>query len=210
MRRRYMKKKKVLAIDDEQIVLDSIKKILAGSEYEVITALKGGAGISHAISESFDIVLTDIRMPDIDGFKVIRDIRKFKPSIPIIIITGYASVNSAVQAMKLGATNYIEKPFTPDQLMQAMASAISSAAARAPEEQTLIHRDEFFKVLQRGAKDKQFAQSVYASGADALEEYNLTSQEKLAIITADINWIEDQMGTLSIDQKQWMIQSLKK
>ena len=91
MRRKFMEKKKVLAIDDEQIVLDSIKKILSGSEYEVHTTLKGGAGISHAISEPFDIVLTDIRMPDIDGFKVIRDIRKFKPTIPIVIITGYAT-----------------------------------------------------------------------------------------------------------------------
>jgi DNA-binding NtrC family response regulator len=205
-----MKKKKVLAIDDEQIVLDSIKKILSSDEYEVHTALKGGTGISHAINESFDIVLTDIRMPDIDGFKVIRDIRKFKPSIPIVIITGYASVNSAVQAMKLGATNYIEKPFTPDQLTQAIASAIESAAARAPEEQTLIHRDEFLKVLQRGAENRNFAQSVYTVGAVALEGYNLTSQEKLAIITADINWIEDQMGTLSLDKKQWMIEGAKK
>jgi DNA-binding NtrC family response regulator len=205
-----MKKKKVLAIDDEQIVLDSIKKILSSDAYEVHTALKGGTGISHAISESFDIVLTDIRMPDIDGFKVIRDIRKYKPSIPIVIITGYASVSSAVQAMKLGATHYIEKPFTPDQLTQAIDSALASAAVRAPEEQTIIHRDEFFKVLQKGAKDSQFAQSVFATGAAALEGFDLTAQEKLAILTADINWIEDQMGTLSLDQKQWMIDGSKK
>ncbi|MCU0598892.1 MAG: response regulator [Desulfobacterales bacterium] len=205
-----MQKKKVLAIDDEQIVLDSIKKILSSDEYEVHTTLKGGTGISHAISEHFDVVLTDIRMPDIDGFKVIRDIRKYKPSIPIVIITGYASVSSAVQAMKLGATHYIEKPFTPDQLVQAIASSLASAAARAPEEQTIIHRDEFSKVLQRGANDRQFAQSVFANGADALEGFDLTAQEKLAIITADINWIEDQMGTLSPDQKAWLIEGAKK
>jgi DNA-binding NtrC family response regulator len=204
-----MEKKKVLAIDDEQIVLDSIKKILSGGEYEVHTTLKGGAGISHAINEPFDIVLTDIRMPDIDGFKVIRDIRKFKPTIPIVIITGYATVTSAVQAMKLGATHYIEKPFTPDQLTQAMASAIEKASSKKPEEQTIVHRDEFLSVIQRGARDSKFAQSVYAVGAVALDGYKLSSQEKLAIITADVNWIEDQIGTLSPDQKQWMIDGAK-
>jgi DNA-binding NtrC family response regulator len=204
-----MKKKKVLAIDDEQIVLDSIKKILQGDEYEVHTALKGGAGISHAISEPFDIVLTDIRMPDIDGFKVIRDIRKFKPTIPIVIITGYATVSSAVQAMKLGATHFIEKPFTPDQLIQVIVSAIEKVASLAPEDQTLINREAFLDVIQRGSSDRNFAQSVYAIGADALDAYKLTSQEKLAIITADISWIEDQIGTLPQHQKQWMIDGAK-
>ena len=65
------------------------------------------------------------------------------------------------------------------------------------------------KFIQRGARDSKFAQSVYAVGAVALDGYKLTSQEKLAIITADINWIEDQMGTLSPDQKQWMIDGAK-
>lgn len=200
-----MGKKKVLAIDDEQIILDSIKKILSGNEYEVHTTLKGGTGISHAISEPFDIVLTDIRMPDIDGFKVIRDIRKFKPAIPIVIITGYATVSSAVQAMKLGATHFIEKPFTPDQLIQAIGSAIEKASSLKMEEQTIVHREEFYKVLKKGSGDREFAKRIFSRGVDALGDYNLTSQEKLAIITADISWIEDQLGTLPSDQKQWMI-----
>ena len=200
-----MKKTKVLAIDDEQIVLDSIRKILSDDEYEVHTTLKGGAGISHALSEPFDIVLTDIRMPDIDGFKVIHDIRKFKPSIPIIIITGYASISSAVQAMKLGATNYIEKPFTPDQLVKTINDSIKSANLKPANEET-IHREEFLKVIKRGSTDHKFAQGVYSVGAAALEDYKLSSQEKLAIVTSDIDWIEDQIGTLTHNQKQWMIQ----
>ena len=70
-------KKRALIIDDEQVVLDSVSKILTAENYDVYTTLNAGAGISHAINDLFDIVLTDIRMPFIDGFKVIRDIRRF-------------------------------------------------------------------------------------------------------------------------------------
>lgn len=199
-----MVKKRAVVIDDEQIVLDSVKKILSQEGFDVVTAAGGGAGISHAISEDFDIVLTDIRMPDIDGFKVIRDIRKFKPAIPIVIITGYASVSSAVQAMKLGASQYLEKPFTPEQLIQTVRTALELSSEDAVIEQTLIHAVEMRKILAKGAKDVDFARNIFEFGADALDDFQLTPQEKLAIITADIDWIEDQLGTLPPGQKHWL------
>jgi DNA-binding NtrC family response regulator len=199
-----MDKKRAIVIDDEQIVLDSVKKILSEEGFDVVTATGGGAGVSHAISEAFDIVLTDIRMPDIDGFKVIRDIRKFKPAVPIVIITGYASVNSAVQAMKLGASQYLEKPFTPEQLIQTVRAAIDLSSPDAIAEQTLIHAAEMRNILAKGAKDVDFARNIFEFGADALDDFQLTPQEKLAIITADIDWIEDQLGTLPPGQKQWL------
>jgi DNA-binding NtrC family response regulator len=199
-----MNKKRAVVIDDEQIVLDSVKKILSQEGFDVVTATGGGAGISHAISEDVDIVLTDIRMPDIDGFKVIRDIRKFKPAIPIVIITGYASVSSAVQAMKLGASQYLEKPFTPEQLIQTVRAALELSSEDAVVEQTLIHAAEMRKILAKGAKDVDFARNIFEFGADALDDFQLTPQEKLAIITADIDWIEDQLGTLPPGQKQWL------
>ena len=199
-----MNKKRVIVIDDEAIVLESVRKILSQEGFDVLTANSGGAGISHAISEDFDIVITDIRMPDIDGFKVIRDIRKFKPGIPIVIITGYASVRSAVQAMKLGAAQYLEKPFTPEQLMETVNNALAKGSRGNMEEQTLIHAAEMKKVLEKGAKDVDFAKNIFEFGADALDDFQLTPQEKLAIITADIDWIEDQLGILPATQKQWL------
>src|SRR4030042_1081597 len=115
-----MGKKKALVIDDEQIVLDSVKRILSEAAYEVEGTLSGGRGLEWGIQKEYDVVLTDIRMPDIGGMLVLRDIKRAKPSLPVIIITGYANVQSAVQAMKLGAAAYIEKPFTPDQLSKAV------------------------------------------------------------------------------------------
>jgi DNA-binding NtrC family response regulator len=202
-------KKKALVIDDEKVVLDSISKILTDENFEVHTTLYGKGGISLAIKKPYDIVLTDIRMPYVDGFKVLRDIRRFKPAIPVVIITGYATVDSALQAMKLGATNYIEKPFTPDQLIRTVASAMEDTSNGSPEEQIIIHRKEILKILKKGASDRKFANRIFERGADALEKYNLTNHEKLAIITADIDWIEDQIGTLKPDHKQWLIDAKK-
>ena len=198
-----MKTYRALVIDDEQIVLDSVSKILAEENYEVDTALSSREGLDWALQRQYDIVLTDVRMPEIGGMRVLRDVKRAKPSLPVVIITGYATVQSAVQAMKLGATDYLEKPFTPEELLKAVAQALDVAATQPPEEQSLIHREEMLKVLERAAVDSEFVAHMYYNGADALEEYDLTGPEKLALLTADIGWIEEHLGSLTPSQKQW-------
>jgi len=199
-----MMKKRALVIDDEQVVLSSVSKILTAEDYEVVAMMNGGAGISHAINESFDIVLTDIRMPFVDGFKVLMEIRRFKPGVPIVIITGYATVNSAVQAVKLGATDYIEKPFTPEQLLRVVSTALVSVSGETYEEPTLVHKKEVVKILKKGASDKEFVKQLFSGGGAILEKFNLTNHEKLAILTADIDWIEDHIGTVKEKNKNWL------
>ena len=203
-----MKAMKALVIDDEQIVLDSVSKILKEEKYEVDVSLSGRQGLDWAIQKQYDIVLTDIRMPDIGGMRVLRDIKRAKPSLPVVMITGYASVKSAVQAMKLGAADYLEKPFTPEELLKAVASALNRAASRPPEEQTLIHKEEMIKVLERAASDNEFIANLLYSGADALDEYSLTGPEKLAMLTGDIEWIEKHIGPLTSVQRRWLEQRL--
>ncbi|HYQ60354.1 MAG TPA: response regulator, partial [Desulfatiglandales bacterium] len=104
-----MSKKKALVIDDEQIVLDSVRKILTEGDYEVEVTLSGSQGLEWGVHKTYDVVLTDIRMPDIGGMVVLRDLKRAKPTLPVLIITGYANVRSAVQAMRLGASDYLEK-----------------------------------------------------------------------------------------------------
>jgi DNA-binding NtrC family response regulator len=207
-RRKTMEKKRALVIDDEQVVLDSVKKILADENYEVDVTLSGREGIDRAIKGVYDIVLTDIRMPDIGGMRVLRDVKRAKPSLPVVMITGYASIESSVQAMKMGAADYIEKPFTPDHLLNAVASALDIAASQEPEEQAVIHKEEMLKVLERASSDSDFIADLLYHGADALENYDLTGPEKLAILTGDIAWIEGQIGPLAGDQKRWLEQRL--
>lgn len=199
-----MEKKKVLVIDDEQIVLDSVSKVLTAENYEVDASLSGRQGLDWATERHYDLVLTDILMPDMGGMRVLKYIKRAKPSLPVIIITGYATVKSAVQAMKLGAADYVEKPFTPDQLLKAVASALDTAATKPAEVQTVVHKEEIIKVLEKAATDKTFSHDLLLYGADTLYDYDLSGPEKLAILTGDIEWIEEQIGPLTKSQRRWL------
>jgi DNA-binding response OmpR family regulator len=199
---------KALVIDDEQIVLDSVKRILSQENFDVDIALSGKKGLDLALNNPYDIVLTDIHMPEIGGMRILRDVKRAKPSVPVVIITGYATVQSSVQAMKLGATDYIEKPFTPEELFKRMIAAIDAAGAVEPEEQKVVHREEVLRVLDRAGSDLEFVGSLFLKGADALEEYHLTAAEKLAVLTGDIIWLEEHVGKLTENRKRWLEQKL--
>jgi DNA-binding NtrC family response regulator len=198
-----MEKKKALVIDDEQIVLDSVSALLTDEGFEVDVSLDGRQGLDWAIERNYDVVLTDIRMPDIGGMKVLRDVKRINPTLPVIMITGYASVESAVQAMKLGAAEYIEKPFEPEQLLDAVSRALG--VSKEAEEQGLIHREEVGKVLDRAESDDDFFMKLLEHSVDALDEYDLTKAEKLAIVTGDVLWIEEQLGRLTRAQRRMLI-----
>lgn len=198
-----MEKKKALVIDDEQIVLDSVSTLLRDEGFEVDVSLDGREGLDWAIERKYDVVLTDIRMPDIGGMKVLRDVKRVNPALPVIMITGYASVESAVQAMKLGAAEYIEKPFEPEQLLEAVSRALGMSMEA--EEQGLIHREEVAKVLDRAESDDDFFMKLLEQSVDALDEYDLTKAEKLAIVTGDVLWIEEQLGRLTRAQRRMLI-----
>jgi DNA-binding NtrC family response regulator len=199
-----MQKKRVLVIDDERIVLDSITKILKNENFEVDVTLSGRQGMEWAIAKSYDIVLTDLRMPDIGGMRVLRDVKRAKPAMPVVMITGFGSVKSAVQAMKLGAAEYLEKPFAPDDLIRVIQKALHIAATTAPEDQSLVHKEEILKVLERAATDYVLVYNLLHYGVEALDEFNLTAAEKLAILSGDIQWIESNVGKLSANQRKWL------
>ena len=203
-----MEKIKVLAIDDEQVVLDSIRKVLEEEGIDVYTAIESKKGLEQAIENDFDLVMTDIRMPVIGGMRILRDTKRAKPSLPVVIFTGYATVQSAVQAMKLGASDYIEKPFTPDMLVTTVKKVLDEENRGEPDPQDLVHRDEVIRVLERAAVDSSFVASLLYNGADALEDYDLTGPEKLAILTGDLHWIEGEVGSLTPEQKKWLEQRL--
>ena len=203
-----MERKKALVIDDEQIVLDSVKKILSQENFDVDIASSSRIGLGLALNNPYDIVLTDIRMPEIGGMSILRDVKRAKPLVPVVIITGYATVQSSVQAMKLGATDYIEKPFTPEELVKRVMAAIDAAGSAEPEEQKVVHREEVLRVLDRAGSDLGFAGSLFLMGADALEEYHLTAAEKLAILTGDVVWLEEHVGKLTEKQMLWLVRKL--
>jgi DNA-binding NtrC family response regulator len=119
-----MEKPRVLIIDDEEIIRISCLRSLKPEGYEVKVVPSGIEGLKAIEKESFDLVLTDLKMPDIDGIEVLKRIKEGWPDTEIVVITGYGTVSSAVQAMKFGAFDYLEKPFTPDQLLLVVSRAL--------------------------------------------------------------------------------------
>jgi DNA-binding NtrC family response regulator len=199
-----MAPKRVLVIDDEQIVLNSVSRVLVQAGFDVEVTLSGRQGLEWALNEAFHLVITDIRMADMGGMILLKDIKRAKPELPVVLMTGYANVQSALQAMKLGAADYVEKPFTPDQLLKTVSLAMEKANSRLSEEQALVHQEEILRILDRAATDGDFVYKLLHRWADALEEYPLTGAEKLALLTGDIEWIEKHTGPLTEKQKLWL------
>lgn len=106
---------KILIIDDEEVVLDSCTLILEGSGYPIVTAKNGTRGLELVRESQPDLVFVDLKMPGISGFEVLERIRLMDPNIVTIVITGFATISSAVDAMKQGAYDFLPKPFTPDE-----------------------------------------------------------------------------------------------
>lgn len=110
-------KAKILAVDDEEVILDSFRKILVLDGYSVDTVETGQEALGLIQKHHYDFVFTDLKMPQMDGVEVCKSVKHLRPDIDVIIITGYASVETAVETMKHGAMDYVQKPFTEDELL---------------------------------------------------------------------------------------------
>lgn len=116
---------KILVVDDEETVCQSIKKILSRKGYTVDNAHSAEEAIRKMNENTYDLVITDLMMPKTNGIELIQIIKDNYPELDVVMITGYASIESAVKATKLGAVNYIPKPFTPDELTKITDNVIS-------------------------------------------------------------------------------------
>jgi len=120
-----MEKGRILVVDDELVIRDGLKRVLEGESFVVETSSSGFHAIEIIQQHVFDLIITDLKMPGMSGIEVLRSVRTLQPDVPVILITGYASVDTAVEAMKNGASDYISKPFTPDLLMKKVNNALS-------------------------------------------------------------------------------------
>lgn len=107
----------LLVIDDEQHLIESVTVLLKREGFEVISELAGADGLKRFKEEQPDIVLCDVRMPKVSGIDVLEEIRKSSPETPVVLMTAQASLQSAIQAVNLGATHYVQKPFKNDELI---------------------------------------------------------------------------------------------
>lgn len=119
-----MQANRILVIDDEQVICSGCRLALSGERQSVESCLKGKTGLEIALSGDYDVILLDMKLPDMDGMDILRTLRKEKPETYVIVMTGYSTVQNAVDAMKIGAFDYLSKPFTDDELVIAVGSAI--------------------------------------------------------------------------------------
>ncbi|NVN99351.1 MAG: sigma-54-dependent Fis family transcriptional regulator [Geobacteraceae bacterium] len=119
-----MESSKILVIDDEAVIRDAMKLILEREAYAVETCHSGYRAIELLQQRAFDLIITDLKMPGMSGIELLKSVRTLQPHTPVILITGYASVDTAVEAMKNGASDYISKPFAPDMLLEKVSSVL--------------------------------------------------------------------------------------
>jgi len=129
-------KARILAVDDEPIVLDSFRKILVIAGYSVDTVETGAEALGLVRKNDYDFVFTDFKMPEMDGVEVTKAVKHLRPDVDVVLITGYASIESAVETMKYGAMDYVEKPFTDDELTELVNKLLIRRQARLEAEIT--------------------------------------------------------------------------
>ncbi len=142
-------KANVLVVDDEQIICNSCRKILSQEGHNVQVALTGREALKKVEEDKYDVLIADWKMPEIDGMEVLRIVKKNHPDIVLIMITGYPSVPSAVKAMRLGVSNYLPKPFSPEILNEALDKALDE---RKTQRKDLFHYQNYIwaKLLENG------------------------------------------------------------
>jgi two-component system OmpR family response regulator len=118
-----MEKFKVLIVDDEQDFLETIVKRLKARGIDVSGAESGYQALELIENSNFDVVILDVKMPGLDGIETLREMKKKKPLVEVIMLTGHASVESGIQGMQLGAFDYVMKPVALDELLEKMRQA---------------------------------------------------------------------------------------
>ena len=121
---------KVLVVDDQRNMRATTAMLLRQAGHAVEEAESGGAAIRRVQQQPFDVVLTDLRMPDVDGLEVLRAVRAHAPDTQVIVMTGYGTIESAVEAMRQGALDYVSKPFKADELLLRIARAVEQRRLR--------------------------------------------------------------------------------
>lgn len=220
----------ILIVDDEVLVTSGCKRILEANGYDVTIATTGQEGLGRAFQGDFGLVVTDLKLPDLDGMEIVRALRSRRPDVAIVVITGYGSVESAVEASRLGVSAYIEKPFTPKELADAVRRALAPTApgdadAEAADStvagilnraldaaqgggQSKLEACLIREVLALAVRDPAFAGRLRTEGTRALAGLALSPPAMAAIAAGDAAWIEKRCGQLPDDQRRLLAAKL--
>jgi DNA-binding NtrC family response regulator len=145
-----MKSVKILVIDDEKAICEGCRMALSDEGYAVDTCQLGRNGLDKLLGGEYDVALLDMKLPDIQGMEIVHAVKKEKPDVYVIVMTGYYSVKNAVEAMKSGAFDYLSKPFADDELLMAVEKAVESKRLKDENRhlrQQLVDRFDFGEII---------------------------------------------------------------
>jgi DNA-binding NtrC family response regulator len=157
---------RILVIDDEESMRHALAKALTRAGYECLEAATGRAGADRFAAGRVDAVLTDMRLPDLGGLDLVAIFTETRPEIPVLVMTGYGSVDTALEAMRRGAKDYIQKPFRMDEVLRLLQ--------RALEEQRLQRENRQLRVMV----EKKFAPEAFARVQAEIEAMGNSAPEE--------------------------------
>lgn len=205
-------KSRILLIDDEEVVLDSCSQILAGGPYELASASDGTAGLRLVEEFHPDLIFVDLKMPGISGFEVLEKVRELDSTIVMVVITGFATISSAIDAMKKGAYDFLPKPFTPEEFrlitrrsLEKRRLTLETIALRREKE---MLREHFAHIVSHELKAPLTAvqQNLFALEFELSKIINEEQKEKLnrakTRIDELIKLINSWLRAISVDINQ--------
>ncbi len=118
---------KILLVEDDTNIATGLQKVMRANGYDVTALSRGDTGLERALAEPFDVVVTDLKLPGLDGLELVRQLHQAKPKLPIILITAHGTTEIAIEATKWGAFDYVPKPFEVEELLDLTAKALESS-----------------------------------------------------------------------------------
>ena len=169
---------KILVIEDDVAFCKLVEKFLTKNGYEVSVAFSATEAKIKTKTENFDLILTDLRLPDSDGMTLLTEFKMEMPSTPVILMTGYSDINTAVKAIKNGATDYISKPFNPDEVLIVVANALKNKQIQIePEKVSSKKKDPISKT-----ENSEFVMGISPASLKLAEYIKLVSPTDISVL----------------------------
>jgi len=170
---------KILVIDDNEWIRDTLKQLLAMSGYQVDVANDGEKGIKKVKSQNYDVVLTDIQMPKVDGMELLKQIKEYNPALPVVMITGFPTVDTAIQAMRQGASDFITKPFRYEQVSMTVDKLMNERKVEGKRSRSdkRVQQDKTIESLNQRLDKKVKELSLLYSISESMSVSQMNSED---------------------------------
>jgi two-component system response regulator HydG len=167
---------KILLIEDDISFCKLLEKFLVKKAYEVTISFSAAEARIAVKKESFDLILTDLRLPDSDGIGLMAEFKNAYPEIPVILMTGYSDVNTAVKAIKNGAADYISKPFNPDEVLLVITNALQTPQTESPVKENKPAKKQI------AATENEFVRGISVASKKLLDHIQLVSPTDMSVL----------------------------